>query len=61
MMGEVIAFPINNDKKKQHRELLLTSSLECPKCKITKEEDWFILYNDHTYLCVDCSYEQGEK
>ena len=60
VMGEVIAFPIGKNKKLQE-ELLFAQKLRCPECNKLKEDDWFITYKDDTYICVDCSYEQGEK
>jgi DNA-directed RNA polymerase subunit RPC12/RpoP len=59
-MGEVIAFPLDKNKKLQE-ELLFAQKLRCPECGKLKEDDWFIAYKDNTYLCVDCSYERGEK
>mgnify|MGYP003133991955 CR=1 FL=1 len=64
VMGEVIQFPLKHltfriyDKKE---ELLFAQRLRCPECNKLKEDDWFITYKDDTYICVDCSYEQGEK
>ncbi len=59
-MGEVIAFPLDKNKKLQE-ELLFAQKLRCPEYNKLKEDDWFITYKDNTYLCVDCSYERGEK
>tara|TARA_R110000822_G_C15077411_1_gene469271 strand:+ start:5 stop:199 length:195 start_codon:yes stop_codon:yes gene_type:complete len=61
MMGEVIAFPLKfltfrmYDKNK---ELISAQKLRCPKCYKFKEEGWFILYNNNTFVCVDCSHEE---
>ena len=60
-MGEVIAFPLKDSKKKFEKELLFAQKLRCPKCNKLKEDDWFITYKDQSYICVDCSYEQGEQ
>ena len=63
-MGEVIQFPLKHltfriyDKKE---EVLFAQKLRCPECGKLKEDDWFITYKDKSYLCVDCSYERGEK
>ena len=59
-MGEVIAFPLDKNKKLQE-ELLFAQKLRCPECGKLNEDDWFITYKDKSYLCVDCSYERGEK
>ena len=59
-MGEVILFPIGKNKKLQ-KELLFAQELRCPECNKLKEDDWFITYNNGTYICVDCSYERGEN
>tara|TARA_R110000824_G_scaffold339_4_gene2509 strand:- start:1473 stop:1661 length:189 start_codon:yes stop_codon:yes gene_type:complete len=61
-MGEVIKFPlkIKFPIKDREHDLMSAQKLRCPDCGNIKEEEWFALYNDDTYKCLDCSYEKGE-
>ena len=59
-MGEVIAFPIGKNKKMQE-DLGFAQKLRCPQCQKLKEDDWFYTYKNGKYLCVDCSYENGDN
>jgi hypothetical protein len=59
-MGEVISFPLKRNKK-QEELLSFAQKLRCPNCNELKEDDWFIVYKNKSYICVDCSYEKGDN